>query len=139
MHYAWSQQDGGTMDEKRLSDVEFGRWVQKERLARGWSQDELAKKVKLSQATIARIERAQIETGDNNRRALALAFGKTTSGVSLHLIEGAVDDIGQLEREEKELIRLFRRVEKKRRDELLSFVSLSVRAHEDAAKKRPKK
>lgn len=69
----------GTVAEAEVYALVAGRVVAHLRQGRGWSQQDLARAVGLTQPTLSRIERGQGLPDVHVARRIALAFGMTTA------------------------------------------------------------
>jgi transcriptional regulator with XRE-family HTH domain len=61
---------------------QFGRRIQRERLARGWTQVQLAAKAGLNQKVISNYESGKSEPGLGSFMALARAFGMSLDALA---------------------------------------------------------
>ncbi|MCL7416067.1 MAG: multiprotein bridging factor aMBF1 [ANME-2 cluster archaeon] len=75
-----------TMDEEIISD--YSRVIREAREAKGWTQEELALKIKVKASLIRKVERAEIMPEDSLRKILEHTLGiKLTERVSNDIME----------------------------------------------------
>lgn len=69
-------------DQKEAEDYIFMNPVKRERLERGWTQEELAGRIKVTQATVAKWERKGAVYRKATRQKLAKVFGISETSFS---------------------------------------------------------
>ena len=75
----------GTPSEADVYALVVGRVISHLRQTRGWSQDQLARAVGLTQPTLSRLERGQGLPDLHVVRRIAFAFGLTTAAFTEHV------------------------------------------------------